>query len=89
MGQMGEGHVAKGGDNMTAWEKLLPTFDFSFRQTVSPHLLCSPLLSVLAVASLFFFLFSLTSEPVSCDVVIVTASTSPHPHTGDIPSAPP
>src|SRR6266702_2708640 len=27
---MGEGHVAKGGDNTTAWEKLLPTLDFSF-----------------------------------------------------------
>src|SRR6266702_4316147 len=80
-----------------AWEKLLPTFDFSFRdfsfraaqtvQTVSlrPRLPCSPLLSVLAL----FFLFSLSSEPVSCDVVVVVTSTSPRPHTGDIPSAPP
>src|SRR6266702_2974837 len=30
MVQMGEGHVAKGGDNTMVWEKLLPTFDFSF-----------------------------------------------------------
>src|SRR6266702_3687733 len=92
-----EGHVAKGRDNTTAWEKLLPTFDFSFRdfsfraaqtvQTVSlrPRPPCRPLLSVLAL----FFLFSLSSEPVSCDVVAVVASTSPRPHTGDIPSAPP
>ncbi len=36
-----------------------------------------------------FFLFSLSSEPVSCDVVVFVASTSPRPHTGDIPSAPP
>ncbi len=38
---------------------------------------------------LFFFLFSLSSEPVSCDVVVVAISTLPRPHTGDIPSAPP
>ncbi len=80
-----------------AWEKLLPTFNFSFRdfsfhavqtvQTVSlcPHLPCSPLLSMLAL----FFLFSLSSKPVSCDVIIIIASTSPHPHTGDILSVPP
>ena len=80
------------------WEKLLPTFDFSFRdfsfraaqtvQTVSlhPHPPCSPLLSMLA---LFFFLFSLSSKPVSCNVVVVVVSTSPRPHTGDILSAPP
>src|SRR6266702_1703908 len=92
-----EGHVAKGRDNTTAWEKLLPTFDFSFRdfsfraaqtvQTVSlrPRPPWSPLLFVLAL----FFLFSLSSEPVTCDVVFVVASTSPRPHTGDIPSAPP
>src|SRR6266702_997915 len=82
---------------MTAWEKLLPMFDFSFHnfsfraaqtvQTVSlrPHPLCSPLLYVLAL----FFLFSLSSKPVSCDVIIVVASTSPRPHTGDIPLVPP
>jgi len=40
---------------------------------------------------LFFFLFSLSSKPVSCDnvIIVVTTSTSPCPHTGDIPSAPP
>src|SRR6266702_2814939 len=72
----------------------LPTFDFSFRadsfladsaDSKSPRPPCSPLLSVLDL----FFLFSLSSEPVSCDVVVVAASTSPRPHTGDIPSAPP
>ncbi len=49
------------------------------------------LLSVLAVASPFslflFFLFSLSSEPVSCDIAVT--STLPRPHTGDIPSLPP
>ncbi len=58
---------------------------------------CS-LLSVLAVASLFFpflffffffFLFSPSSEPVSCNIAVAVASTLPRPHTGDIPSAPP
>src|SRR6266702_5941418 len=46
------------------------------------------LLSMLTVASPFslflFFLFSLSSEPVSCDIAVT--STSPRPHTGDIPS---
>src|SRR6266702_4904 len=54
-------------------------------QTVSPRPPCSPLLSVLAL----FFLFSLSSKLVSCNVIVVAASTSPHPHTGDIPLAPP
>src|SRR6266702_1330428 len=72
----------------------LPTFDFSFRAdsfladsaaSKSPRPPCSPLLSVLAL----FFLFSFSSEPVSCNVVVVTASTSPRPHTGDILLVPP
>ncbi len=41
---------------------------------------------MLAVASLFF-LFSLSSELVSCDVI--ATSTLPRPHTGNIPLAPP
>src|SRR6266702_453984 len=56
----GRGPRSQRGDNTTAWEKLLPTFGFSFRadSTVSlPRSPCS-LLSMLAVASLFFpFLF--------------------------------
>src|SRR6266702_4300650 len=35
----------------------------------------------------FFFLFSLSSKPVSCNITIT--STSCHPHTGDILSVPP
>src|SRR6266702_2106042 len=53
--------------------------------TVNPRPTCSPLLSMLAL----FFLFPLSSEPVSCNVIIIAASTLPHPHTGDIPLAPP
>ncbi len=93
-GQVGEGHVAKGGDNTTAWEELLPTLDLCFSCIQYALLIrraAPSLLSVLAVASPFslflFFLFSLSSEPVSCDIAI--ASTSPRPHTGDIPSPPP
>src|SRR6266702_2265658 len=59
-GPNGRGPHSQRGDNTTVWEKLLPTFDFSFRADSTVSLPCSPcsLLSVLAVASLFFpFLF--------------------------------
>src|SRR6266571_5777595 len=88
---MGEGHVAKGGGQYDSVGKVVSHFPrltlvfVQTVQTVSPRLLCSPLLSMLAL----FFLFFLSSEPVSCDVVVVATSTSPRPHTGDIPSAPP
>ncbi len=42
---MGEGHVAKGGDNMMVWEKLLPMFDFSFRADSKPSSTVSCILS--------------------------------------------
>src|SRR6266571_9471918 len=56
-----------------------------------PHPPCSPLSPIRACCRKsffpfsFFFIFSLSSEPVSCDIGVT--STSPHPHTGDIPSA--
>src|SRR6266702_6112109 len=89
-GQMGEGHVAKGGTIRRRGKSCFPRSTLVFAQRVQtvrprPRPPCSPLLSVLAP----FFLFSLSSEPVSCDVVVVAASTPPPPHTGDIPSAPP
>src|SRR6266702_1234808 len=80
----GRGPRSQRGDNTTAWEKLLPTFGFSFRadSTVSlPRSPCS-LLSMLAVASLFFpflfffffFFFSFFPFPLN-----PSASTSPPP----------
>ena len=55
-GQMGEGHVAKGGDNMTVWEKLLPTFNFSFCADSKPSAAFYPCLLSQVFFSLFFFL---------------------------------
>src|SRR6266702_4241889 len=77
------------GDNMTVWEKLLPTFNFSFRADRADSKPSSAMQSPPICACSFFFLFSLSSEPVSCDIIIVATSTLPRPHTGDIPSAPP
>src|SRR6266702_5298261 len=86
----GRGPRSQRGDNTTAWEKLLPTFDFSFRadfradSTVSlPRSPCS-LLSVLAVASLFspflffffFFFFSFFSFYLN---LLSATSLSPSP----------
>ncbi len=55
MGQMGEGHVAKGGTIQQHGKSCFPHSTLVFMQTVSPHPLCSPLLSMLTVASLFSF----------------------------------
>src|SRR6266702_492153 len=38
--------------------------------------------------SFLFFFYSLSSEPVSCNIVIAVASTSPCSHTGNTPSLP-
>jgi len=39
---MGEGHIAKGGDNMMVWENLLPTFNFSFHADSKPSSAVQP-----------------------------------------------
>src|SRR6266702_1257974 len=74
---------------MTAWEKLLPTFDFSFHADRADSKPSSTVQSPPICARSFFFLFSLSSKPVSCDVVVIATSTLPRPHTGNIPLAPP
>src|SRR6266702_6501252 len=38
--------------------------------------------------SFLFFFYSLSSEPVSCNIVVAVASTSPCSHTGNTPSLP-
>jgi len=52
---MGEGHVAKGGNNMMAWEKLLPTFDFSF--CAEAFLVCHAAFYLCSLSQVFSFLF--------------------------------
>ena len=89
--QMGEGHIAKGGTIRRRGKSCFPRSTLIFVQTVSASKPSSavqtPPIRARCCKSFFSF-FSLSSEPVSCDVV-VAASTSPRPHTGDIPSAPP
>src|SRR6266702_2060339 len=88
---MGEGHVAKGGTIRRRGKSCFPRSTLIFVQTVSASKPSSavqtPPIRARCCKSFFSF-FSLSSEPVSCDVV-VASSTSPRPHTGVIPSAPP
>src|SRR6266702_82147 len=75
---MGEGHVAKWGDNMMAWENFLPTFDFSFRADSKPSSSTMqppsyPCLLLKVFFSLFFSLFFFPFYPN------LSSSTLPSP----------
>src|SRR6266571_4512980 len=89
--QMGRGPHSQGGTIRRRGKSCFPRSTLVFMQIVSAS---KPLSAVQTppirarCCKSFFSFFSLSSEPVSCDVV-VTASTSPRPHTGNIPSAPP
>ena len=73
-GQMGVGHVVKGGDNTTAWEKLLPTFDFSFRADRADSKPSSAVQSPPIRARSFFSFF-----PFHPNLSAATSSSSPPP----------